>query len=143
MWSLANKRARERELLWIGNQYTQALKSYYMQSPGPRQYPLRLDELVEDRRFPVPRRHLRQLYADPVARSADWGLIFNVERRIGGIHSLSEEAPLKQADFPPKWEVFEGRAKYSDWRFVADASLLEVKKPPLPGTAAPQKKTGP
>jgi type II secretory pathway pseudopilin PulG len=141
VWSIASKRARERELIWIGNQYTRALNSYYMQSPGPRQFPLSLDELVEDRRFLVPRRHLRQLYKDPVARSTDWGLIYNAERRIGGIHSLSEETPMKQAGFPLKWEVFEGRTKYSDWRFIADITLAEVKKPP-PGTAAPAGSAG-
>jgi type II secretory pathway pseudopilin PulG len=136
VWSIASHRARERELLWVGNQYARALKSYYMQSPGPRQYPSRIDELLEDRRFPMPRRHLRQLYADPVARSAEWGLILNAEGRIGGVRSLSEDTPLKQAGFAVQWEEFEGRTKYSEWRFVADATLLEVKKPPPPGTAA-------
>jgi type II secretory pathway pseudopilin PulG len=144
VWSVASHRARERELLWVGNQYARALKSYYMQSPGARQYPSRLDELLEDRRFPMPRRHLRQLYPDPVARSAEWGLILNAEGRIGGIRSVSEEAPMKQAGFPPKWEEFEGRTRYSDWRFVADINLLEVMKP-TPGTQVPtaQGKTGP
>ncbi|HXE49725.1 MAG TPA: type II secretion system protein [Ramlibacter sp.] len=136
VWSISSRRARERELLWVGNQYTRALKSYYMQSPGARQYPLRLDELLEDRRFPMPRRHLRQLYPDPVARSAEWRLILNAEGRIGGVASLSEETPLKQAGFPPKWEAFEGLTKYSDWRFVADINLLDVKKALPPGAAA-------
>jgi type II secretory pathway pseudopilin PulG len=136
VWSIASQRTRERQLLWVGNQYARALKSYYTQSPGARQYPLRLDELVEDRRFPEPRRHLRQLYPDPVGRSAEWGLILNAEGRIGGIASLSEQTPLKQAGFPPAWEKFEGMTKYSDWRFVADVNLLEVKKPQPPGTAA-------
>ncbi|HXD43404.1 MAG TPA: type II secretion system protein [Ramlibacter sp.] len=136
VWGIASQRARERELLWVGNQYARALKSYYMQSPGARQYPLRLDELVEDRRFPVPRRHLRQLYPDPVARSAEWDLILNAEGRIGGIASRSEQAPLKQAGFPLMWEKFEGMTKYSEWRFVADVNLLDLKKPPPPGTAA-------
>src|SRR5215208_854940 len=60
VWSIASQRAHERELLWVGNQYVRALKSYHQQSPGPRQFPLTLDELVEDRRFPTPRRHLRK-----------------------------------------------------------------------------------
>jgi hypothetical protein len=43
---------------------------------------------------------------------------------------------MKQAGFPPKWEVFEGLTKYSDWRFVAEINLLAAKPPPPPGTAA-------
>jgi type II secretory pathway pseudopilin PulG len=129
VWSLAGERARERELLWIGNQYARALKSYYQHSPGIRQYPVRLEDLLEDRRFPVPRRHLRQLYLDPVTRTAGWGLMLNADGRIGGVHSLSDAPPLKQAGFPLRWEDFTGRKKHSEWRFVADVSLAEVKKP--------------
>ena len=128
LWSLASQRARERELLWIGNQYARALKSYHEQSPGIRQFPLRLEDLVEDRRFPMPRRHLRRLYLDPVSR-ANWELILNADGRIGGVRSVSDDTPLKQAGFPLKWEDFNGRAKYSEWRFVADVGLLEAKKP--------------
>ena len=135
VWSIASKRAHERELLWVGNQYVRALKSYYLQSPGVRQYPATLDELVEDRRFPTPRRHLRKLHVDPVTREPGWGLILNAQGRIGGIHSRSDETPMKQAGFPVKWEDFAGRTKYSEWRFIADTDLLEVKKP-APGTPA-------
>jgi type II secretory pathway pseudopilin PulG len=135
VWSIASQRARERELLWTGNQYLRALKAYYQQSPGIRQYPLRLEELLEDRRFPMPRRHLRQLYADPVNRSTEWGLILNADGRIAGVRSLSEQQPLKQAGFPLLWEDFTGRTKYSEWRFVADPGLI-AGKPPSTGTPA-------
>src|SRR5512140_2029008 len=59
LWSIARQRAHERELLWIGNQYARALKSYYDQSPGVHQYPVRVEDLLEDNRFPMPRRLLR------------------------------------------------------------------------------------
>jgi type II secretory pathway pseudopilin PulG len=136
VWSIASQRARERELLWIGNQYARALKSYYQQSPGIRQYPLRLEELLEDRRFPVPRRHLRQRYADPVNRSAEWGLILNADGRIAGVHSLSDQQPMKQAGFALRWEDFTGRTRYSEWRFVADPALMGGTKPSTGTTAA-------
>jgi type II secretory pathway pseudopilin PulG len=138
VWSIASQRARERELLWVGNQYVRALKSYHQQSPGPRQFPLTLDELVEDRRFPMPRRHLRKSYVDPVTREPEWGLILNAQGRIGGIRSRSDETPMKRAGFPLKWEEFEGRTKYSEWRFIADPDLLEVKVPATPAAAASQ-----
>ncbi|HMA10220.1 MAG TPA: type II secretion system protein [Ramlibacter sp.] len=137
LWSIASRRAHERELLWIGNQYARALKSYYEQSPGTRQYPLRLEDLLVDSRFPVPRHHLRQLYVDPVTRDG-WGVILNPDGRIGGVHSLSDEAPLKQDGFPLKWDGFKGTARYSDWRFLVDARLVDAtKQPAVTGGAAP------
>jgi hypothetical protein len=33
------------------------------------------------------------------------------------VHSLSETKPLKRAGFPMKCEEFEGKARYSEWRF--------------------------
>ena len=137
LWSLASQRARERQLLWVGNQFTRALKSYYQQSPGVRQYPLHLEELLDDKRFPMSRHHLRQLYTDPITRTEGWGLILNAEGRIGGVRSLSEETPLKQAEFPLKWEDFNGRKSYAEWRFLADATLMEAKPAPaIPGAGA-------
>lgn len=135
LWTLASKRQHERELLWIGNQYARALKSYYDQSPGVRQYPTRLEDLLVDNRFPMPRRHLRQLYADPIAH-AGFGLILNSDNRIGGVRSLSEGTPLKQGGFPLRWEDFNGRSSYSDWRFIADVNLMQIK-PPTAAASAP------
>jgi type II secretory pathway pseudopilin PulG len=131
-WSIASQRARERELLWVGSQYARALKSYYEQSPGLRQYPKRLEDLLEDGRFPVPRRHLRRLYPDPVTRSADWGLVKTGDGRIAGVHSRSEQEPWKRANFPRGWESFSGASKYSDWKFVAGGAA-SGKESTLPG----------
>jgi type II secretory pathway pseudopilin PulG len=136
LWSIGSRRAHERELLWIGDQYARALKSYYEQSPGVLEYPLRLEDMVADQRFPAPRHHLRQLYADPVTREG-WGVILNPEGRIGGVHSLSDETPLKQDGFPLRWEAFKGRSKYSEWRFVVDVRLIDVKQPSGAGAGAP------
>lgn len=128
-WSVSKQRERERDLLWIGDQYARALKAYYTQSPGPRQYPQRLDELLEDKRFPAPRRHLRRLYADPITNTSDWGLIKTPDGRISGVHSLSEAEPRKQSQFPLRWEDFNNKTKYSDWRFVANVGLLGEQRP--------------
>lgn len=117
-WTLASKRARERELLWAGSQYARAIKAYYEQSPGLRQYPSRLEDLVEDGRFPSPRHHLRQLYPDPVGRGP-WGVILSADGRIAGVRSLSQDKPLKQANFPSRWRDFRAVRHYSDWQFVA------------------------
>lgn len=132
-WSTANQRARERELLWVGNQYAQALRSYYRASPGVAQYPQALEDLLEDRRFPSAHRHLRRLYPDPITGSADWRLIRSFDGRIAGIHSRSQQGPLKQARFPAQWVEFERMGSYADWHFVAEKAFMRA----VPGRTAP------
>lgn len=143
-WSTSAQRAKERELLWVGTQYAKALQAYYAQSPGIRQYPMKLEELLEDKRFPATRHHLRQLYRDPITRSDDWGIIKTPDNRIAGIYSKSEAEPWKKAKFPLLWEFFTDKTKYSEWRFVADVGLLGDARPaagvtaPTPQPLSPQ-----
>src|ERR1035437_4568653 len=66
VWVTDSQRERERELLFIGEQFGVALQRYYDASPGTKEYPRRLEDLLEDRRFQVPRRHLRQIFPDPL-----------------------------------------------------------------------------
>jgi type II secretory pathway pseudopilin PulG len=128
MWSTSSQRDRERELLWVGTQYAKALRSYYQRSPDQRAYPKTLDELLEDKRFPVPVRHLRQRYADPITRGDEWGLVKTPEGRIAGVYSPSTDRPIKQANFPLAWEEFTDAPEYSKWRFVADDALRAAKQ---------------
>ena len=62
----AAQREREQELLFVGSQFRNAFMSYYGATPAGRALPAFLEDLVEDNRFPVPRRHLRRVYADPM-----------------------------------------------------------------------------
>jgi type II secretory pathway pseudopilin PulG len=132
LWSTASQRARERDLLWVGSQYAQALRSYYRASNGVAQYPISLEELLEDNRYPQVVRHLRRLYPDPVTGSTDWGLVRSFDGRIAGVYSQSRQRPLKQAHFPAEWGEFEGVGSYADWRFVAEKAFMQDA---LPGTA--------
>lgn len=127
-WSLVNQRAREQELLWVGNQYVRALNAYYQQSPGSPQYPQHLEELLEDKRFPVPRHHLRRLYPDPITRNNDWGLVRTPDGRIAGVYSRSDAVPWKQSNFPLRWQAFNNKTKYSEWRFMGDAAVAAEKQ---------------
>lgn len=126
LWSTASLRDRERDLLWVGGQYAQALRSYYRNSPGLAQYPQTLDELLEDPRYPGIKRHLRRLYADPITGSDDWGLVRSIDGRITGVYSRSEETPLKQTGFAAQWSDFEGLSHYTDWQFVAEKAFADT-----------------
>lgn len=156
-WTLASRRARERELLWTGNQYARAIRSYYTQSPGARQFPSQFEDLLEDRRFPVPRHHLRQLYADPITRER-FEIVLSQDGRIGGVRSRSDDTPLKQDNFPTKFRDFKGTTRYSDWLFIADnlpgsparpagssanaGGTATPATPAAPGTASPAPAAG-
>ncbi|WP_198349364.1 MULTISPECIES: type II secretion system protein [Ramlibacter] len=140
-WTIAARRAHERQLLWTGKQYARAIQAYWQQSPGIRQYPSRLDDLVADDRFPVQRHHLRELYRDPVS-GEPFAPVLSPEGRIAGVHSPSDATPLKQDGFSPPWQAFKGMTRYSDWLFIAESARPALA---TPGQAAqgPQPAQGP
>jgi type II secretory pathway pseudopilin PulG len=110
------QREKEAELLFRGEQIREAIGSYYRKE---RRYPQSLAELLEDKRYPMPQRHLRKLYEDPFTGAADWGLVTAPAGGIMGVHSQSQEAPVKSGNFPlARQQPFEGAARYADWQFV-------------------------
>ncbi|MFA6901557.1 MAG: type II secretion system protein [Gallionellaceae bacterium] len=133
VWHMALKREKEQELLFVGNQFRRAFNLYDQHTPGnARRYPLSLEELLKDSRYPGNMRYLRKIYADPITGSTQWGLIKGPSGEIFGVHSLSEDEPLKKSGFNLAEQKFEGRTKYSDWVFMdnqgpTSAGLL---KPP-------------
>jgi type II secretory pathway pseudopilin PulG len=131
LWATALKREREAQLLFVGEQYRRAIESYWRSSPGPvKTLPVSLDVLLEDDRFPMPVRHLRRLYPDPIDGTTGWGLV-KAGNGILGVHSLSEAIPLKHSGFSPHLLGFEGAPTYRHWRFV-------VQLPRQPGTPGPR-----
>jgi len=111
-------------LLFIGEQYRRAIGSYYDKSPGnEKQYPEKLDELIEDKRFPTPLRHLRRLYRDPMSTDGEWELI-RLQGRIIGVASRSQQNPVKLAGFGVDQQDFEGATRYADWRFISNGSSV-------------------
>jgi hypothetical protein len=108
------------QLLQAGTEIQRALKQYRDSSPGAQRYPMKLEELLEDRRQLTTRRYLRRLYRDPMTGNTDWGLVTQPDGSIVGVHSRSTARPMKIANFPPDQEDFADRAKYSEWVFRAD-----------------------
>lgn len=119
--STEQQREKERELLFVGNQYRQAIRSYYEGSPGTlKRYPPNLDELLKDNRYLGIKRHLRQLYPDPISGSSEWGIVRGPDGGVMGIYSLSEKSPFQTAAFQRRDIAFEGKRKYSEWQFMYD-----------------------
>jgi hypothetical protein len=119
VWHIAQKREKERELLFVGNQFRLALSGYYERTPGrERRYPAKLEDLLKDPRYPSTQRYLRRIYRDPVGGGEQWGLIKGPDGEIYGVHSLSEEEPLKKGNFSLADRDFEGKTRYADWVFM-------------------------
>lgn len=117
---LEREREREQALLYYGRQIERALLAYHESTPGVtdpalREWPRALGELLEDRRFLPPRRHLRQLWPDPVSGLA-WVPITRGDR-IVGVRSASTRPTLKRANFPPELEGFARARTHAEWRF--------------------------
>jgi len=134
VWHTTAARGREAELLYVGNQYRKAIERYYLN--GPRQYPRNLSDLLRDPRKPTAERYLRKLYPDPITGKEEWGLVKAPDGGIMGVHSLSEEKPLKSANFRVRDKEFEDKTKYADWKFAFTPALQLAPKPPVkPPTA--------
>lgn len=132
--SLASAREKERELLYLGQQFRQAIDSYQQASPDPqrRELPPSLEALLEDRRGGQLRRHLRRICVDPMTGKAEWGLI-RVGASVVGVHSLSNQRPVKQENFEPADTALTGKQRYAEWVFGAS---VPVGAAPLPSSSS-------
>jgi type II secretory pathway pseudopilin PulG len=132
LWHVTQKREKERELLYIGNQYRQAIALYYERTPGgSKQFPKSLENLLQDNRQLTPQRYLRKLFRDPITNSKTWGLVAGPGNGIMGVYSLSEDTPMKQANFDKNDLAFTDTQHYSDWKFVYVTQSLQQGLPAL------------
>ncbi len=120
-WSFEARREREREFAFRADQYRLAIESFAAPinvngCSNLQQLPVRLEDLLEDRRCGLSRHHLRTLYADPITRSADWGLVMEFGG-IRGVYSQSLAEPIRR---------LVGVKTYRDWRFVANCGTGAV-----------------
>jgi type II secretory pathway pseudopilin PulG len=144
-WKTITQRAREQQLLWVGEQYQRAIESYYnadfrggsqpraFQPPGSEKnssgtgmLPSRLEDLVRDPRSAGVVRHLRRVYPDPMT-GEPFELIKDQGGRIRGVRSSSDEKPFKTDNFPPGLEDFAGAERYSQWDFIYETPQNAVQ----------------
>jgi len=117
LWRTDAQREREAELLFVGQQYRQAIQRYYELQPGQPKLPPDVDALLEDRRTLPPTRHLRRAWPDPfggnmqVIPAADG-------RGIVGVRSGSARTPLKRSGFSSDLSGFENAGSYAAWDFA-------------------------
>lgn len=118
VWVVERQREREQELLFVGDQYRQAIQRYFYGAPAgtPRILPTDLALLLQDDRYPTPQRHIRRLYPDPMTGNAQWGELRSANG-ITGIYSLSPARTIKQAGFAAADQSFTGKQFYSEWVF--------------------------
>jgi type II secretory pathway pseudopilin PulG len=152
LWHTESQRAKEAELLYIGEQYRKAIRSY-VESPAAagaaKHFPKKLDDLILDPRQNTLLRHLRRLYPDPLTGKNDWGLIRDESnQQISGVYSKAPGQPRKQQGFGIDQKNFAAAASYADWRFeVVKAKAVPTAPPTQPSpttqpplTATPQPK---
>jgi type II secretory pathway pseudopilin PulG len=119
IWSHARQREKEAELLWIGEQFRQAIGLYYQRTPGTvKRYPERLEDLLEDKRYVNVQRYLRRIYVDPMSAKAEWGLVPAPGGGFMGVYSQSGGKPIRTASLPPDEGTAAHAATYRDWRFT-------------------------
>ena len=141
VWQVKAQREKEKELLLVGEQFRQAVMSYYNSvSGGDKKYPQSLEDLLLDKRGPVPERHLRKIFLDPMTKNNEWGLVeepvpeqssgssARVSRSdlgIIGVYSLSRKGPIKSENFPDHYSTFAEASTYQDWQFVFSQESTE------------------
>ena len=112
-------RNAEAELIFRGQAYAAAIRSYRNAIEDDPRLPQNLEELLDDRRF-IGRRHIRRLYDDPMTGGA-WTVLRDEDGGIRGVASRATGAPRKKAFFPAGLSGFATATSYTGWRFVFDA----------------------
>jgi type II secretory pathway pseudopilin PulG len=142
VWSHSRQREMEKELLFVGGQFREAIGLYYQRTPGAvKRYPEKLEELLDDRRYLSLQRHLRKIYADPMTGKKQWGTVGAPGGGIMGVYSLSSKSSIKSANFDAKNEGLSNASSYSGWRFIYEPppDPVAATKSGAAGSGAPPK----
>ncbi|MBT9613784.1 MAG: type II secretion system protein [Burkholderiales bacterium] len=139
VWRTMNQRDKEQELLFIGHEYRRAIGLYYERTPGAaKQFPKKLEDLLEDKRQTTLTRYLRKRYNDPLGSEKEWGLVPGPGGTIMGVYSLSDKTPIKTGNFDEDDKDFASASSFQAWKFVYQAKAAPaVPIPVAPPAAAP------
>lgn len=132
------QRDREAELRFRGCEIQHAIGAYWQQTPSAaKELPRSLQDLVDDRRGPTARHHLRRVYADPFTGQPDWKPITTDDGHLLGVHSRAEVAAMKTVDLPapPAGAV----PLVSDRRFIFEPTS-EPAASPIGSSSAGERK---
>lgn len=129
--TLLRRAAAEQDLLEIGAEFSEALRSYAAATPrGYPTAPPTLQDLLKDPRFPGTRRHLRKIFVDPVTGKDEWGIVYQGDKvGVLAVYSLSRAQPLKVANFDARFLNFENKEHLSEWKFTATGQGVSVTAP--------------
>lgn len=130
-WRTDAIRAREEELIYVGQQFRLAICRYYERDGvGEKRFPATLEALLADDRSARTERHLRRLYLDPITGKFDWDLAKTPDGRIQGVFSSSQTEPLKVSNFDYPNRAFEGAKQYTAWIFAYRPEPMAPGKTP-------------
>ena len=135
LWRTESRRASEAELLFIGSQYRQAIRSYYELDPAQPKLPQRIEDLLEDNRRPNAVRHLRRAYRDPFTGMEFQLIQAPANQGIQGVYSNAPGRPFKSAGFLNEDRAFTNAGSYAEWKF-----MFEPPAPKTPQASSPPKK---
>jgi hypothetical protein len=133
------KREKEQDWFFVGNQYKQAIAHYYHQSPdGLKALPKSIEDLLLDKRFIAPVRHLRKAYRDPLTNQP-WQLVINGDGSLIGVRSLKQESIISvqlmqqlQTDQAEQQEEYKQPFNTGVDETPADMLSIDEPKEPLP-----------
>jgi len=126
LYSFAQQREKERELIFVGNQFIRAISLYYQSTPGTiKRYPRNFEDLLMDNRFVNLQRYLRKIYFDPITRTQEWGIVRAPDGGIMGVYSQSTKKPLKTSDLSLHNSIL-NKESYQDWQFIWDANVTSI-----------------
>ncbi|HZV81251.1 MAG TPA: type II secretion system protein [Geobacteraceae bacterium] len=108
------QREREKELIFRGLQYRDAIERWTRKGPMPLKD---IKDLLKDPRSAAGERLIRRLYMDPMT-GKEMKVLSDPNLGIYGVASTSNDEPLKKANFPDILKSFEEKKKYSEWEFI-------------------------
>ncbi len=128
-WKTMVQRAKEKELLFRGEEYRKAIESYFLGNNVGQKggLPSSLEDLLKDPRALHTVRHIRRLYSDPMT-GEEWFIIRNKSKKIIGVRSTSTKMPFKKDGFAPPYEKFSEAETYEEWEFVYISEQKEETK---------------